>query len=259
MSDYFTNFKTLSDELMNCDPLPLCSCGAMRILTEKFEKDCVMKFLMGLNENYVAIRTQVLMADPMPDLNKVYSMVLHEEMQKNISSSSSSEIEAAALYSNVSAKPNSGNRYGNRKERPICSHCGIQGHIIDKCYKLHGYPPGYKPKGKSSSANQVSNFIPNDQLVMSNSGSMSTTSSLEHQAMKCPITQEQCQQLMAFLNSQSLDGSQVGSSHKAANVVATGLHSQAMVQHLLMPNFTGKVIISSCASTLDLSHSIFSS
>ncbi|XP_030963776.1 eukaryotic translation initiation factor 4G-like [Quercus lobata] len=238
VSDYFTNFKTLSDELMNCDPLPECSCGAMRILTEKFEKDCVMKFLMGLNENYAAIRTQVLMADPMPDLNKVYSMVLHEEMQKNISSSSSSEIEAAALYSNVSAKSNLGNRYGNRKERPICSHCGIQGHIIDNCYKLHGYPPGYKPKGKSSSANQVSNFIGNDQLVMSNSGSMSTTGSLEHQAMKCPITQEQCQQLIAFLNSQSLDGSQVGSSHQATNVVATGLHSQAMVQHPLMPNFT---------------------
>ena len=82
---------------MNCDPLPECSCGALRILTENFEKDCVMKFLMGLNENYVAIRTQVLMADPMPDLNKVYSMVLHEEMQKNISSSSSSKFKAAAF------------------------------------------------------------------------------------------------------------------------------------------------------------------
>ncbi|XP_030974888.1 uncharacterized protein LOC115994771 [Quercus lobata] len=180
VSDYFTNFKTLSDELMNCDPLPECSCAAMRILTEKFEKDCVMKFLMGLNENYAAIRTQVLMANPMPDLNKVYSMVLLEEMQKNISSSSSSEIEVVALYSNVSAKLNSRNRYSNRKERPIYSHCGIQGHIIDKCYKLHGYPPRYKPKGKSSLANQVSNFIGNDQLVMSNSGSMSTTGSLEH-------------------------------------------------------------------------------
>ena len=54
-------------------------------MTKKFKKDCVMKFLMRLNENYAAIETQVLMADPMPDLNKVYSMVLHEEMQKNIS------------------------------------------------------------------------------------------------------------------------------------------------------------------------------
>ena len=82
---------------MNCDPLPECSYGAMRILTENFEKDCVMKFLMGLNENYATIRTQVLMADPMLDLNKVYSMVLHEEMQKNISSSSSSKFKAAAF------------------------------------------------------------------------------------------------------------------------------------------------------------------
>nr|XP_023886241.1 uncharacterized protein LOC111998374 [Quercus suber] len=258
VSDYFTNFKTLSDELMNCDPLPECSCGAMRILTEKFEKDCVMKFLMGLNENYAPIRTQVLMADLMPDLNKVCSMVLHEEMQKIIGSSSS-EFEASALYSNAHTKYNSGNRYGNKKERPTSSHCGIQGHTIEKCYKLHGYPPGYKPKGKSSSANQVSNFTGNDQLVLSNSGSVATTGAMEHNVLKCPISQEQCQQLMFFLKSQTLDGSQARSSHQAANVVATSLHSQAMVQHPLMPNFTGKVITSSCTSTLDFSHSVFSS
>ena len=176
---------------MNCDPLPECSCGAMRILTEKFEKDNVMKFLMGLNENYAVIRTQVLMADPMPDLSKVYSMVLHEEMRKNIGSSSS-EFEAVALYSNAHTKPNSGNRYGNKKERPICSHCDIQGHTIDKCYKLHGYALGYKPKGKSSSANQVFNFTGNDQLALSNSGPVATTGAMEHNVMKCPISQQQC-------------------------------------------------------------------
>nr|POE66497.1 hypothetical protein CFP56_61121 [Quercus suber] len=62
---------------------------------------------------------------------------------------------------------------------------------------------------------------------------------MEHNVLKCPISQEQCQQLMVFLKSQTLDGSQVGSSHQVANVVATGLHSQDMVQHPLMPNFTG--------------------
>ena len=36
-------------------------------------------------------------------------------------------------------------------------YCGVVGHIADKCYKLHGYPPSYKPKGKSS-ANQVSSI-----------------------------------------------------------------------------------------------------
>ncbi|KAJ1413267.1 hypothetical protein SESBI_19813 [Sesbania bispinosa] len=34
------------------------------------------------------------------------------------------------------------------KDRPLCSHCGILGHTIDKCYKLHGYPPGFKNKSK---------------------------------------------------------------------------------------------------------------
>ena len=26
---------------------------------------------------------------------------------------------------------------------------------MEKCYKLHGYPPGYKAKGKNPTANQV--------------------------------------------------------------------------------------------------------
>jgi hypothetical protein len=29
----------------------------------------------------------------------------------------------------------------NRKEKLICSHCGIPSHTVDKCYKLHRYPP----------------------------------------------------------------------------------------------------------------------
>nr|POF23303.1 hypothetical protein CFP56_45125 [Quercus suber] len=68
--------------------------------------------------------------------------------------------------------------------------------------------------------------------------SVATTGAMEHNVLKCPISQEQCQQLMFFLKSQTLDRSQAGSPHQAANVVATGLHSQAMVQHPLMPNFT---------------------
>lgn len=33
--------------------------------------------------------------------------------------------------------------------------------IADKCYKLHGYPPGYKPKGGNKViTNQVSTILP---------------------------------------------------------------------------------------------------
>jgi hypothetical protein len=76
--------------------------------------------------------------------------------------------------------------YGGRgqfgkKDRPMCSHCGVAGHIVDKCYKLHGFPPGYKSRGNAHAANQVS--------------------VLEEPHM--PITQAQCQQLLALLSSQA--------------------------------------------------------
>ena len=57
-----------------------------------------------------------------------------------------------------------------KKERPICTYCGLIGHIAEKCYKLHGYPPRYKPKSENNvMANQVSgNFGNLDVLAASN-------------------------------------------------------------------------------------------
>ena len=66
----------------------------------------------------------------------------------------------------------------NKKERPLYTHCNMLGHTIVKCYKLHGYPPGYKPKG-TSNANQVSY----DQ------GALVEHSSLG--SVQCPITKAQ--------------------------------------------------------------------
>lgn len=55
---------------------------------------------------------------------------------------------------------NSNNSYkqsGFLKDGPICSHCGYTGHTSYKCYKIHGFPPGFKSKKVNShSANQVS-------------------------------------------------------------------------------------------------------
>ena len=41
----------------------------------------------------------------------------------------------------------------SNRNRPLYSHCGIQGHTIDKRYKLHDYPPGYKFKPKAGTSN----------------------------------------------------------------------------------------------------------
>ena len=41
-----------------------------------------------------------------------------------------------------------------KKDRPFSTHCNFSSHTIDKCYKLHGYPPRYKQKQQSKLGNQ---------------------------------------------------------------------------------------------------------
>lgn len=54
-------------------------------------------------------------------------------------------------------------RFGKQnfcKDRPMCTHCGFMVHDVEKCYKLHGYPPRYKSnknKMNISSAKHVQN------------------------------------------------------------------------------------------------------
>ena len=122
-----------------------------------------MKFLMGPNDSYATIRGQILPYEPLPNINKVLSLVLQEEKQRSLKNGSATNsvmghpIEATTLYSNANsnAKVNHGGRGNSKKDGPICSHCEKIGHIADKCYRLHGFPLGFKFKGKFA-ANQVS-------------------------------------------------------------------------------------------------------
>lgn len=174
-ADYFTKCKCLWDQLLNYDSLPECSSGAMKALNDYHDNSYVMRFLMSLNENFSTIRSQILMSNPLPSIGKVYSLALQEEAQKHIGhvnlhhlrmklllcmQTPSSILEIIAILEILETKE-SFVKGGNRKERPFCTHCNMLGHIVDKCYKIHGYPPGYRAKGKScSSANQVSIVAP---------------------------------------------------------------------------------------------------
>jgi hypothetical protein len=55
----------------------------------------VFQFLMGLNESYAQIRGQILMIDHFLRINKVFSLVIQEERQR----------EVALSYSNNLAMP----------------------------------------------------------------------------------------------------------------------------------------------------------
>jgi hypothetical protein len=114
-------------------------------------------------------------------------MVLQEERHREISSffAPMNHNPAAMVTKYTQSSPqlrSQGSKPSyNRKERPIWTHYGLLGHTVEKCYKLHGYPPGYKfTRGKNiSSANQVS----------------------DSDVPQLPLTSEQCQQLLTMLRS----------------------------------------------------------
>lgn len=83
--DYFTELRGLWEELNSHRPIPSCTCAqqcrcdAMRSAREFRLEDQIIQYLTGLNEKFSVIKTQDLLLDPLPSINKVYSMVVQEE------------------------------------------------------------------------------------------------------------------------------------------------------------------------------------
>ncbi|XP_019159968.1 PREDICTED: uncharacterized protein LOC109156569 [Ipomoea nil] len=162
VNEYFTQLKLLWDELFilrpvpSCGCLPSCECGLK--LSEKIrtqlENDMLSTFLTGLNENFTNTKLQIMLMKPLPDVGEAFAMVSQQERQIDIGSNSLGDSlgGANAFFTKVDGKKS----FHNQKQKPVCSFCGYTGHTIDKCYKKHGYPPGWKSRSKGmGSANQI--------------------------------------------------------------------------------------------------------
>ena len=149
---YHTRFKVLWKEIKNCQPLPASHCGGMQAWVECEQQEHMIQFIIGLNDSYSQTWSQILMMEPIPPLTKVFTLVLQEERQRSINQGLSFLLEFLVLGYSSQASTNAHTGISASKpkhERPQCTYCGFQRHIVDRCYKLHGYPPEYKPKSKS--------------------------------------------------------------------------------------------------------------
>jgi len=107
-----------------------------------------MQFLMHPNEDYEAIRGQILLMDPLPSVSKACLMIERIEQQRQVTGgiTGASEMAAAVnrfptpnytsnLEHNGPPKSNSNARFkkDNRKGRSarFCDHCQRIGHTVD--------------------------------------------------------------------------------------------------------------------------------
>ncbi|CAJ2647171.1 unnamed protein product [Trifolium pratense] len=89
VTDFYSELKILWEELEiymhvpQCTCRSQCSCEAMRKARQNHHTLYVIRFLTGLNANFDMVRSQILLLDPLPPMNRVFSMVLQFERQGN--------------------------------------------------------------------------------------------------------------------------------------------------------------------------------
>lgn len=154
---YFTRLKELWVELKAFVPPPGCNFEKSREFLIYPQRQNLYQFLIGLNDNYLQARSQILLMIPLPLVTQAYAMIISDESQKSLatssagllgdvlSGSSSSGHDPTALYLKVITQ--------NFKKifNMFCEFCKIKGYTKDVGYKLVGYPQDstFKKKGRS--------------------------------------------------------------------------------------------------------------
>ncbi len=78
---YYSKLKALWDELATYSNVLQCTYEALRELVADKQCEKLFHFLMGLNDKYGVIRSQILNMDRLPNLNKAYALVAKEHKQ----------------------------------------------------------------------------------------------------------------------------------------------------------------------------------
>lgn len=149
---------------------------------------------MGLYESFSANHGQILLMDPLPSINRVFSLVAQNKKQmpsrliNNIYHQWLLQQNLRTIY--LLTTINSQTKRFNNRGRPFCTHCIFQVHTVEKSYKLHGYPLGYKPKSRY---NQI-NAVTNDNI------SVDPSINEDLRNMFRGFSQSQCQQVMYTLS-----------------------------------------------------------
>ncbi|XP_050877662.1 uncharacterized protein LOC127081454 [Lathyrus oleraceus] len=143
VSSYYTKLKILWQELDNFRPIPACDCDTTCLAITKIRaykaSDQVIRFLKGLNDQYSAIRSQIMLMDPLPSICKVYSLLVQQERQANLpideskilvtpSSDQHHRDNQSKSYSNMRGRGSTrGGRYsgGRGRNNRVCIHCGF--------------------------------------------------------------------------------------------------------------------------------------
>ncbi|KAH0708888.1 hypothetical protein KY284_010315 [Solanum tuberosum] len=141
VTSYYSKLRDLWAELEVMIPSPSCSCDDSAAYVNHLRSQRLLQFLMGLNESFSNIRSNILARKPMVTVNEAYAVAAQEESQRTLGVSDRNRDPLTLL-----AGRNQSNTPRPKKFVPpgtVCDHCGFKGHYKIDCYRLVGYPPGF--------------------------------------------------------------------------------------------------------------------
>lgn len=134
ISEYFTRFRALWEEIDALNELPIISVvntettAFLKAFTKQKEEQKLFQFLNGLDLIYNAQRSQLLLMTPLPSVETACSVLQQEENQKEILCSYAHPmVESTALYS-------------KNMSNETCPKCGNKGHPRERCWLVISYP-----------------------------------------------------------------------------------------------------------------------
>ncbi|XP_070013857.1 uncharacterized protein [Nicotiana sylvestris] len=134
--------KDLWDELNVLAPISSCDCEESRPFVDYLRNIRLLQFLMGLNESYSNIRSNVLAKRSVVTVNEAYAIVSQEESQRTLGVTDTHRDPLTMLAGK-------GQDFRPRKPGLICDYCGYKGHQKENCFKVIGYRPDFKSKRKN--------------------------------------------------------------------------------------------------------------
>ncbi|GJY97448.1 ribonuclease H-like domain-containing protein [Tanacetum coccineum] len=174
LADYYNNLNSLWKQFNAMISLPPCTCEAAKHFEKHNQLIKLMQFLMGLDDSYFAIRSNILTREPLPSVKATLAVVSGEESHRNVTSDGTTKPTATAFAAKTFDKKrfnnnnfNSNNKGTSSNSNSInkgpnpnlkCTNCNKIAHLVDRCFELVGYPAGYVKI----------NFNANNRLVSSN-------------------------------------------------------------------------------------------
>ncbi|XP_076892882.1 uncharacterized protein LOC143544734 [Bidens hawaiensis] len=208
VSEYYHKLTTVWKQFDAMLQLPSCSCQASKSFNDFNTLIKLMQFLMGLDDVYQPVRTNLLTREPLPTVKTAFSIISKEESHRSANGSSKTQTQNVGLF----AKANQKGIYSGPNPNLKCSRCNKIGHTVERCFEIVGYPQNSKPKfGKFK--NQGAKSLQSNSNS-SNSGKASTSSN----SANVSLTPDQISRLLGLLGDKNDDNNQTpnvgGLTHK---------------------------------------------